>query len=130
MCDFPLPQCNTGCVCMLISVKDTLFTCVGKTMCIRERIHQHDSGVGSTSTEPVHLRPCALLACISGFNSRNDLLLFVEAKWKQRRDQLIRQGINDVIVWARSGSEIISEIDEVGFGILKTDLTLVCLFND
>ena len=99
-------------------------------MCIRKGIQQHNSGVGSTSTEPVHLPPYALLACISSFNSRNDLLLFVEAKWKQRRDQLIRKGINDVVVWARSGSEIISDIDEVGFGILKTDLTLLCLFND
>ena len=115
---------------MLISVKDTSFTCIGKTLCIRKRIQQHNSGVGSTSTDPVHLLPHALLACICGFNSRNDLLLFLEAKWKQRRDQLIRQGINHVIVWARSGSEILSETDEVGFGILKTDLTLVCLFND
>ena len=67
-CDFPLPQHNTGCVHMLISFKDKSFSCIGKTMYIRKRIQQHNSGVSFTSTEPVHLRPHALLACISGFN--------------------------------------------------------------
>ena len=80
ICDFPLPQYNTGYFYMLLLVKDKSFTCMDKTMSICKRIQQHDSGVGSTSTEPLHLRPCALLAHLSGFNSRNNLLLFVETK--------------------------------------------------
>ena len=33
--DMTLPQCNTGYVYMLISIKDMNFTYIGKTMCIR-----------------------------------------------------------------------------------------------
>ena len=48
ICDFHLPQCNTGHVCMLMPVMDKSFTHIGKIMCIRKRIQQHNSGVGST----------------------------------------------------------------------------------
>ena len=43
---------------------------------------------------------------------------------------MIRQGINDIIVWVKSGAEIISEIDKVSFSVSKSDSTLVHLFND
>ena len=77
-----------------------------------------------------HLRPYALLAYITGFNSNNDAMLSIETRWKQRRNRLIRHGINDVKAWARCGSEILSDINEDRFGVSRTELTLICLFND
>ena len=38
ICDFPLPQCNTGYACMLMSVKDKSFTYIGQTIRICKRI--------------------------------------------------------------------------------------------
>ena len=128
--DMTLPQCNTGYVYMLISIKDINFTYIGKTMCIRTRIQQHNSGVGSMSTQPPHLCPYALFAYICGFNGRNDLLFYIERIWKEKRDQLIRNGIDNAKSWALSGDEVINNLDEENFGVNPSDLTLVCLFND
>ena len=96
VCDVSLPQCNTGYVYMLLSIKDQNYTYIGKTNNIRTRIQQHNSGVGSISTEPLHLRPYALFAYICGFESNNDLMFYVERIWKQKRDRLIRNGVNDI----------------------------------
>ena len=128
--DITLPQCNTGYVYMLLSMKDRNFTYIGKTFSIRTRIKQHNSGIGSTSTEPMHLRPYALFAYICGFNKNNDLMLYIERVWKEKRDQLIRNGVNDPKAWAYCGEEIINIINEDRFGIKPSDLTLVCLFNE
>ena len=54
----------------------------------------------------------------------------MERVWKERRDQSIRNGVNDIKAWARCGAEIIEEMDEQNFGVKPTDLTLVCLFSD
>ena len=89
--DMTLPQCNTGYVYMLISIKDMNFIHIGKTMCIRTRIQQHNSDDGSMSTQPPHLRPYALFAYICGVNSRNDLLFYLERIWKEFGR---RRGIN------------------------------------
>ena len=129
ICDIQLPQCNTGYVYMLLSIKDQNFTYIGKTKNIRTRIRQHNSGIGSISTEPLHLRPYALFAYICGFDSNNDLMFYIERIWKQKRDQLIINGINDIKAWALCGSEVISEIDRQSFGIKPNDLSLVCLFD-
>ena len=93
--DSALPQCNTGHVYMLMSIKDMNFTCIGKTKCIRNRIQKHNSGVGAVDAEPLHLRPHAMFAYVCGFDSQNDLLFYIEDAWKQKRDQMIRNGIND-----------------------------------
>ena len=60
--DMTSPQCNTGYVYMLISIKNMNFTYIGKIMCIRARIRQHNLGIGSMSTHPPNLRPYALFA--------------------------------------------------------------------
>ena len=43
---------------------------------------------------------------------------------------MIRNGVNDQKVWAHSGSETISELDEERLGIQSTDLLMICLFRD
>ena len=68
VCDVVLPDCNTGYVYMLVSVRDGSFAYFGKTNSIRTRIMQHNRGIGSLSTEPFHLHPFALYAYICGFN--------------------------------------------------------------
>ena len=132
ICDVSLPDCNTGYVYMLVSIKDSSFAYIGKTNSIRTRITQHNTGIGSTSTEPIHLRPFALYAYICGFNGNQDLMFYVERQWKEKRNRLIRNGVNDINAWARCGSEVIAcmRTDVEAFGILPSELSLICVFND
>ena len=130
ICDVTLPQCNTGYVHMLISMKDFNFSYIGKTNSIRCRIQEHNSGTGSVSTEPLHLRPYALFAYVCGFNCQNDLLFYMEREWKDKRDRLVRHGVNDQKAWAYTADEVISELHEENFGIQQSELTLVCLFKE
>ena len=53
--DVYLPQDNTGFVYMLISVRSIDFVYIGKTTNLIERLRVHNSGCGSSSTEPAHL---------------------------------------------------------------------------
>ena len=128
-CDVSLQQCDTGYVYILMSIKDQNFTYIGKTNNIRTRIRQHNSGIGSISTEPLHLRPYALFAYICGFDSNNDLMFYVERIWKEKRNQLIRNGVNDIKAWALCGSDVIPQLDKQNFGIKLNDLSLVCIFD-
>ena len=127
--DVSLSQCNTGYVYMLISLKDKNFSYIGKTKSIRQRIRQHNSGIGSVATEPLHLRPYALFAYICGFNSKIAILSYVERKWKEKRDDLRENGENNIQAWAHCGNEIIENMDEESFGVKPSDLKLICLFK-
>ena len=129
ICDMSLPQCNTGFVYMLISLKDKSFVYIGMTKSIRVRIQQHNSGVGAVSTEPLHLRPYALLAYICGFDLRMDLMAFVEQKWKYKRDQLIQNGTNNPIAWAEAGAQIVTDMNE-NTDAVPCGLNLVCMFKE
>ena len=115
--DVALPQCNTGYVYMLISIKDMNFTYIGATLSIRKRIQQHNSGVGSVSTEPLHLRPYALLAYICGFNSNRELLYYIERRWKEERDKAIRNHVNNPKEWALCGNDALMGINEESYGV-------------
>ena len=99
-------------------------------MSIRQRIREHNSGTGSVSTEPVHLRPYALYAYICGANGNDELLLFLERQWKVKRNRLIMNGVNDIKEWAYCGNDIISELNARQFGVQPSDLTLVILFKE
>ena len=128
-CDITLPQCNTGYVYMLISVRTRDFTYIGTTANLRTRLQQHNTGNGSSSTEPSHLRPYALLAYICGFGGRRNLRLLVEERWKRRRDQEIANGNNDSREWARCGQDVINELNHSDYGMESNDLTLILLFR-
>ena len=130
LCDVSLPQCNTGFVYMLFSIKRQTYSYIGETICIRQRLKQHNSGYGSTSTAPSYLRPFAVMAYICGFDGNKTLRCYVEQKWKERRDTLISNNINDPRQWARSGNDVIESINEDSFNIEKSDLRLVLLFRD
>ena len=115
---------------MLLSIKDMTFTYIDKTFFNQIKKKQHKSDIGSDSTELMNLRPYALFAYIWGFNNNNDLLFYLEMIYKEKWDQLIRNGVNDPKSWAYCGEEIISDLNEERFGVKPTDLTLVCLFNE
>ena len=42
---------------------------------------------------------------------------------------MIRNEINDAKTWALGGGEVINGLDDKNFGVIASDLTLVCLFN-
>ena len=48
---------------------------------------------------------------------------------ERKRDELRRNGINDIKEWACCGADIIEGMDEVNFGVKQSDLTLMLLFN-
>lgn len=94
ICDIPLPQCQSGFVYFLISVRTRSFTYIGECKCIVNCLAYHNSGHGSTSTLPSHQRPYAILGYIAGFNSTDKTCCcFIERKWKEKRDELIIEGI-------------------------------------
>ncbi len=129
ICDVVLPQCNTGFVYMLSSIKRPTYSYIGETNCLRDRLKQHNSGYGSLSTEPSYLRPFAVMAFICGFNGEKNLRRFIEQKWKEKRDSLVQNGINDIRRWAHCGNEVIDNLDETAFNTEKSELRLILLFR-
>ena len=131
--DVQLPDVQSGYVYMLISLCHPNFSYIGETICIRSRIQMHNSGNGARATAPAYLRPFALFAYICGFSStsRNHLRFYIEQQWKVKRDNLIRQGVNDQKRWAYCGTDIINQINNNDrFGMQSSELKLVCLFED
>ena len=125
-----LPQCNTGFVYMLLSMRMKNFTYIGTTNCLKTRLKAHNMGHGALSTEPAYLRPYALFAYICGFGGgRRDLRYYVENKWKEKRDELISNGTTDIKTLAMGGNDVLQRLHESQFGIAPTELTLVCLFK-
>ena len=128
ICDMSLPQCNTGYVYMLLSLDYKTFVYIGMTISIRNRIKQHDSGVGSVSTEPLHLRPYALLAYICGFDLWTEYMQYIEQRCKFERDKLIKRGINGPISWAEAGGTVLDGMNANNPGELHP-FKLVCMFE-
>ena len=130
ICDISLPQCKSGFVYFLISVRTRSFTYIGECKCIVNRLANHNSGHGSTSTIPSHQRPYAILGYIAGFNGTDKTFRrFIERKWKEKRDELIREGINDPREWFRSGSYVISSLDDRLYSKQKRELRMIELFK-
>ena len=129
-----LPQDNSGYVYMLVSMKHNNYVYIGTTKDIRSRINMHNSGNGAIEIAPAYLRPFALLSFVCGFGgTRRDLRYYIERKWKERRDELIGQGINDFREWALCVKDVINRISgedrQYQFGVSRTDLTVVQLFE-
>ena len=81
ICDIALPQCKSGFVYFLISVRTRNFTYIGECKCIITRLRNHNSGYGSASTAPANKRPYAIFGYIAGFNNSNkSFRRFIERK--------------------------------------------------
>ena len=138
ICDVSLPQCRTGYVYLLISLKNPDHTFFGETICLRTRIQKHNSGYGADGMNTVELRPFAILAYICGFNGDKHLRQHVCNHWMEKKyDLLMNDGVSDPHQWALGGQNVIDSLhlqqqtanfaDNVdGAG---SELKLVCLFR-
>ena len=116
-----------------MSLKDKTFTYIGSTICIVERLPQHNSGYGSFETCPNNLRPYCIMAYICGSKLENkDFRLYLERKWKVHRNALIALNNRDPRVWAKNaGQSTINEaLQEQRYTVLEHDLKLVLLFTE
>lgn len=124
--DMTLPQCNTGYVYMIIPLRNFGICYIGKTISIRDRLTNHNSlAGGSATTIPNHLKPYILFAYVCGFNGNNEKMFYVERRWKEERQKLVRNGNNSFVHWARCVLPIISQ-DYEGY----KELTLVQFYDD
>jgi predicted GIY-YIG superfamily endonuclease len=132
ICDIPLPQCRTGFVYFLISVKQKSYTYIGTTKCIRKRIQQHNNGYGAHGTAPLYLRPFAVMAYICGFDGEKTQLRFhMERQWKLKRNYLKSNGCDDPREWASIGQDVINDVaNSDSFDVNSIDLRLVCHFRN
>ena len=117
---------------MLISLRQNNFVYIGETKCICNRIICHNNGTGARETVHAYLRPFALFAYITGFSTtRSDLRFYIEEEWKANVSDLKRQGIVDLKTWAYSANVVISQVSQnIRFGVLPSDLKLICLFDE
>ena len=129
--DVFLPTDCTGYVYMLIRLRMRDFCYIGKTKDLHQRMRSHQSGNGSTSTQPEHLCPYVFFAYICGFEGDERMMFYVEQKWKECIHALRMQGIHDPRVWANNGGNDVLNLDLSNFGIMNTrdELRLVLLFN-
>ena len=88
--DIALPADTSGFVYILLSLKDTRTTYIGKTVNLHERLRSHNSGYGSRCTAPEHLRPWGLLGYVAGFENDTSSMFAFERRWQERCGALFR----------------------------------------
>jgi hypothetical protein len=115
-----LPDCNTGFVYFLISLKDVRKTYIGQTFNIKKRLNDHNSGFGTVFTDDY--RPWALYGIIIGFEGRVDRMMSTENSWQFMRNNAVSQGTNNPKDLVRSCIPLV----EASNGALK----LICYFKD
>ena len=76
--DGPLPEYNTVFLYTLMSIKQPSFVYIGLITCIKTRIINHNSGNGSSITNPLIIRPFAVIAFICGFDGNKILHCSIE----------------------------------------------------
>jgi predicted GIY-YIG superfamily endonuclease len=126
-----LPTDTSGYIYMLISLRSSDFFYIGKTKDLHQRMRSHQSGFGSNSTQPEHLRPFAYFAYICGFDGNDKLMFYLERKWKENVSELRNNGIHDPRIWATQGGNGILNLDLSNFGIMdnRSELRLILLFK-
>ena len=107
-----------------MSLRNRRYIYIGQTVCIRRRLQQHNSGHGAIGTQSQQLRPFAVLAYICGFDGNRYFRESIERKWKQKRNVLMINGVNDPRDIVRSGHNVISKTSN------NTRLGLICLFRN
>ena len=129
--DSELPQCNSGYVYMLLSLRKMDHIYIGETQNIITRLKQHNQGIGSASTAPEYLCPWAIIGYVCGFQGGNrELRLSIEQRWKIERNRLQRNGCHDIQRILHSVQNVINTIDSQRFeNIEKNDLVLVSLLQ-
>ncbi len=91
---FDLPVDSNGFIYILYSVRDRRVTYTGETENLRRRIHDHNTGYGSSGTSPVTLRPWAIGAFITGPRLKDKRYrLYVEGLWRDKIRALGRTNV-------------------------------------
>ena len=128
--DAELPQCNSGFVYMLISLRQMDFIYIGETQNIVKRLKEHNQGNGSRTTTPDHLCPWAIVGYICGFQGHKTLRMSIEQRWKIERDRIQRTGNHCVQTILHSANNIINNTDRQRFDyVQKNDLVVVSLLE-
>ena len=131
LCDMTIPDCKTGFVYFLVSMREPSYSYIGMTDDIERRLAQHNRGGGSSQTSPAHLRPFALFAVICGFDCNRDLMREVEFTWQRNRNRLKSNGIRCQKEWARRAGQLtIDHFNNNQNVVSSHDLRLILLFRD
>ena len=130
ICDISLPQCKTGFVYYLMSVRNKEYTYIGECKCIVSKLYDHNSGYNNINVTPVHYRPYAIMGYICGFNGENkELQQYIRNRWKEKRDILIEEGYNDTKDMIKAGKDVINELDESTYQNVISELRFIELFK-
>ena len=129
--DISLPNDTSGYVYMIISLRCNDFVYIGKTKDLNQRLRAHQSGNGSYTTQPEHLRPYCYFAYICGFDGNEATMFYIERQWKEIVVRMKTQGIHDPRLWACMGGNEVLNLNLRNFGIedTRTELRLVLLFR-
>lgn len=131
ICDITLPQCNTGYVYMIVSIKNKNQVFFRYTESLRNSINNHNRGILSMSTEPPQFRPYALVGFISGFDKNKDLMEHVRDRWEHKQRSLVMENNNNVKEWVLCGADVIESLNRntVDGRCQETKLTCIALLN-
>ena len=81
---------------------------IGQTQCLSQRLIQHNSGHGSSSTQDIRYRPWAIAGYICGLSHMLKIdRERLERNWKIKVQNLIARGINDSYSWILSGQGLV-----------------------
>ena len=119
----PLPQCNTGYVYLIVTVRNKRAYYIGETMCLKTRLRQHNSGSGTFFTNKIGRRPWALFAYITGFDKKRNLMKSVENSWQKLCHDAVSDGV-------RSMKEIASTASLITENSYRNELRFISHFNE
>ena len=116
---------------MLTSIRQKYLVCIVKTNKTSKIMRACNSGIGSRTSHPVHLRPSSVFSYIFRFNENQSLAYYIEPKWKYHMRCLGSQGMNNPCVWLRRGWNEFLNLDLLNYGISETmsELRLINLFK-
>ena len=53
----------------------------------------------------------------------------IERTWKDKRNRMISNGVQDARAWENCGAEVINDLDIENYGVGASDLTMLNLFK-
>ena len=96
---------------MLVSTCYFTYTYIGMPFNIGTCLHMHNSGCGSSSTEPSTIRRFALFAYVCGFEGDKNSMSKFEHRWKSVRDYERRRGMDCIKQISESIAEAQADVE-------------------
>ena len=86
---------------------------ISETTFIAQRLIQHNSGTGLTSTDNVHYQPWAVSAFICGLSHMNrQERMSLERRWKIHVEEMQQQGQQDSWSWINVGQPLVANVQQ------------------